>query len=659
MNVKISNEILSQSRWIPWVLVPSEGINKKAKKVPAVKWQEYKNRKPFHTINGNPGIIFDPSIDDLVGLDLDDCVDANGEFNELGTFAYNLFKDKAYIEISVSGNGLHFLFYASVGLSFNAKPIEYYEQGRYFTFSGNSINGSILTPLNCQTEIELFLRTKAPQQLANKTNQELLPEPSVMIFPNQARELLDSFNPDCDYNEWFQIACALHDAFEGNDIGFQLFHEWSIKGITKYTNEHDCRAKWDSLGSYKGNKVTINTLFAKANRIKAKTQATLLQIDFPRDAKGKIDPTIDNINLLLQAFSIRKDLFKDIHVGMFDNELRPMRETDFVRIQQQCEKLGFKRTIPKTTLMDIVSLYAENHSFDSGLDWGNSLEWDGVQRCKTILSTYFGAQNNEISQVIGLYMTATMAARLMSPGCQVDSYVVLYGSQGTGKTTSVKALAPPDSFGELSFKMKDEDKSRILKGRLILELSEMRGLQTSENEDIKSFMTRNIERFTDKFEKLPKEFPRRCIFIGTTNNQEFLNDSTGNRRWLPIEVKEANIQALKNDRNQIWAEAIQIYKTSNMLTLYNNAQNGIEEYRKNFVFSNPLAEEISNWFIDHPDVTLISNKELWESVTSYTYDQKSARILHHSMAYLGGWGKKIFRIGGKTFRGYEKLHFEV
>jgi predicted P-loop ATPase len=138
---------------------------------------------------------------------------------------------------------------------------------------------------------------------------------------------------------------------------------------------------------------------------------------------------------------------------------------------------------------------------------------------------------------------------------------VLIGKQGAGKSTSISALAPLDeTFFELNLSDRNNDQSRQIRGKLIAELAELRGLQGRESEDIKAFLSRTDEKWVPKYKEFETTFKRRLTFWGTSNESEFLSDHTGNRRWLPVDIKNPDTEAVKRDRDQIWAEAIQIYK---------------------------------------------------------------------------------------------------
>lgn len=248
----LDEKILKQPRWINWFL---EGKQKK----PACEWQDYNNRKPFHDVKGNVGIVFDSRIDQLCGLDLDDCIYSDGVYTEQAIRAMELFAGKAYIERSISGNGLHFLFYSDLDISFNAKPIEYYSTGRYFVFSKDPVQGSVPTPQDCSKEIRQFIQQFIPYKLNPKPKSES--SDIGLVSTSKVREALAKIDPDCNRGDWFTVAAALNYEFEGEDKGFELFHEWSSRALQKYIGEADCKAVWDSLGNYPGKPTTIGSLF--------------------------------------------------------------------------------------------------------------------------------------------------------------------------------------------------------------------------------------------------------------------------------------------------------------------------------------------------------------------------------------------------------------
>jgi predicted P-loop ATPase len=119
----------------------------------------------------------------------------------------------------------------------------------------------------------------------------------------------------------------------------------------------------------------------------------------------------------------------------------------------------------------------------------------------------------------------------------------------------VAALVPdPEQFVDIDLQERDANLSRRMRGKLVAELSELRGLAKRDLESLKSFITRTHESWIPKFREFELIFPRRLVFVGTTNHEQFLEDETGNRRWLPVHVRAFNREAVERDRDQLWAE---------------------------------------------------------------------------------------------------------
>jgi predicted P-loop ATPase len=152
-------------------------------------------------------------------------------------------------------------------------------------------------------------------------------------------------------------------------------------------------------------------------------------------------------------------------------------------------------------------------------------------------------------------------ARVMRPGCKVDHVLVLEGPQGIGKSQAAATLADEAWFTDsLPRDLGEKDAAIHLQGRLIVELSELSQLKRGEIETVKAFISRQTDKFRPPFGRVEIEVPRQCVFIGTTNEAEYLVDVTGNRRFWPIRCGKIDIAALKRDRAQLWAEAVHRFR---------------------------------------------------------------------------------------------------
>lgn len=284
---------------------------------------------------------------------------------------------------------------------------------------------------------------------------------------------------------------------------------------------------------------------------------------FNRDKSGKIEATIQNLDAALRSVAycgvdIRLDEFRDEVVYALHTEVgawRPFTDSDYVKLRIYLESRGFK-PIGRELIRDVVMKIADDNRFDTAILWLKSLTWDGVPRIGRFYIDYLGAEDSAYTQAASIYTWTALAGRVLVPGIKADMVPILVGDQGTLKTTAVASMVPSaEFFTEISFHEREDDLARKLRGRLIGEIGELRGLHTKEQESIKAFITRTHEHWIPKYREFATTFARRLVFIGTTNQEQFLADDTGNRRWLPIPTQLANVEAIKRDRNQLWAEA--------------------------------------------------------------------------------------------------------
>jgi hypothetical protein len=399
-----------------------------------------------------------------------------------------------------------------------------------------------------------------------------------------------------------------------------------------------------------GNGTTYN--LKKMVSMEIKKQETIEMVDWICDKKGRVEPTQDNLFKLLSQYDLRFDDFRAAYMITVDGKVRNLKETDYTLIQYQAEKLGFKR-LSTAMVRENVLFTAQANVFDSAIDWGNGLEWDGVPRCEQLLSKYFGAEESEFTRAASLYIASAMGGRLMSPGCKADAAIVLVGAQGAGKTVSIQALAPMDeTFVEINLATRDADQSRQLRGKLIGELGELRGLRSREAEDIKSWMSRTSEEWIPKYQEFSATFKRRLVFWGSTNEQQFLNDVTGNRRWIPIKVVIPKPDLIKQDRDQIWAEAIQIYRKNGVM--WRGVQALLAGVHQDFFDEDPLVEKVSEVLVRENNVTRFASSDLWDLLkTGQEFDRKAAHRLKLVMVLLG-WSYGKYWKDGKSRNGFEK-----
>ena len=164
---------------------------------------------------------------------------------------------------------------------------------------------------------------------------------------------------------------------------------------------------------------------------------------------------------------------------------------------------------------------------------------------------------------MGLRWMVSAVARVMAPGCQVDHLLVFEGpNQGEGKSTALRILAGDDHFSDsLPHDLSHKDAKDHTRGKWIIELPELTQFKRNEIETLKAFITRREEVFRPSYGRHEIRCPRQCVFAGTTNESEYLVDTTGNRRFWGVAIGDIDLDALRRDRDQLWAEAVHLYRS--------------------------------------------------------------------------------------------------
>lgn len=285
-----------------------------------------------------------------------------------------------------------------------------------------------------------------------------------------------------------------------------------------------------------------------------------------RDSTGKIEPTMNNLLLALASPTmigrhLAYDTFKDElmwapnHCPRAEAQWRMFRDSDYAKIRQQLELRGFK-PMGAEMLRHAVLTVSEDMEMDTATEWLRRLVWDGTPRIDTFTLNGWGWQDTPYSRAVGRYTWTALAGRVVQPGIQADMAPILVGPQGAGKTRAIKAMSPdPEFYASLKLDDHDADTSRLLRGTLVAELEELRGLNSSRAiEEIKAWVTKTHEKWVPKYREFATTFGRRCVFFGTTNEEEFLGDPTGERRWLPGKLDRTNPDWIARHREQLWAE---------------------------------------------------------------------------------------------------------
>lgn len=204
-------------------------------------------------------------------------------------------------------------------------------------------------------------------------------------------------------------------------------------------------------------------------------------------------------------------------------------------------------------------------------------------------------------------------ARAYDAGCKADHILIVEGGQGAGKSTAFRVLCDETYFGDSIPRLESKDAADYVRGKWIIELPELASVSKAEVEQVKAFVTRREEKFRPAYGRTEITYPRRCVFVGTTNRSDYLRDDTGNRRFWPIKVDKIDIEAIARDRDRIWAAAKALYDAGEKwhLTSEEAQLAAREQDRRTAV--DPLYEEIAEW-LRAKGKTTTCMREVMESV---------------------------------------------
>jgi putative DNA primase/helicase len=211
--------------------------------------------------------------------------------------------------------------------------------------------------------------------------------------------------------------------------------------------------------------------------------------------------------------------------------------------------------------MRAVLLEADKHHFHDVREYLEGLVHDGVPRVQQWPVTYLHATDSEYIRLAGMKWMVAAVARVMKPGCKVDNVLILEGGQGWGKSTALQILAGKPWFTDAQIRLGEKDTYAIMSGKWIIELSELDSFNKADSSTAKGFFATETDRFRNFYGKRATDVHRQCVFAGSVNFDTYLKDESGNRRYWPIRVQgPVDTAALARDRDQLWAEAVRLYK---------------------------------------------------------------------------------------------------
>lgn len=382
-------------------------------------------------------------------------------------------------------------------------------------------------------------------------------------------------------------------AMVGKDFG--LDEETTYELMVEYFNPR-CEPEWEldelrlkvrnghrySMGS-QGNRHP-DTAFSVEDLKKLQEDEefahNVVDIKWDVDPKGCPKPTLGNTVYFFSIPSHKKyhnPLYKLLRYNVFSDEIEFNFKPPWYKLDEghgltwtDVDTTLFKHWLSEQKHFNVTTavafeaalVYAHAHKYHPVKIKIESEKWDGKDRLKTWLPYYTGAKDTIYTRTVGVKTFIGAIARIYQPGCKFDTMLILEGRQGTGKSSVVMTLGGP-WYADFHIDPHAKDTIQNLRGKWIIESSEMVVLKRSDANSLKSFLSKQSDRIRLPYGRTSQDFLRQCIFIGTINpdsTNSYLLDSTGNRRFWPVATGFIRLEQLKQDINQLWAEALHLYR---------------------------------------------------------------------------------------------------
>lgn len=288
-----------------------------------------------------------------------------------------------------------------------------------------------------------------------------------------------------------------------------------------------------------------------------------------RSDKGTLLPTLGNVHLILSNHAEwRGVIAQDDFAGrVVKRRVPPFGQgalgewtdmDDHRSTLWLSQKYGLN--VRPDIVMNAVLLVADATHFHDIREYLNTLEWDGVERVKSMPSTYLHVADSEYVQLAFMKWMIAAVARVMQPGCKVDNVLILEGRQGWRKSTALKVLAGKQWFTDTPIQIGNKDTYAVMAGKWIIELAELDSLNKTDSSAAKSFFATETDRFRNFYGKRATDVHRQCVFAGSVNFDAYLKDESGNRRYWPLRCGGlVDIDGIARARDQLWAEAVHLY----------------------------------------------------------------------------------------------------
>lgn len=550
--------------------------------------------------------------------------------------------------------------------------------------------------------LNLLTRTNAQQQTTLSQEQSKRSGQTTVQDTERCRSALAklpaSVQGENGDNQLYQAACLGKDFNLSPAALFPLLQEYNQRSIPPWSNE-ELKQKINRAYNYAknpaGSKAIDDDFDAlpdeegnKKSPPNGETQAKWIgKLD--RTKAGEVKNTYGNAILLLEnmdifAKSLAVNVFNDkivyrrtliwhpeyaLGVKSFPINGRNVDDDELLYIKRyfvEHNQIDFS----KNTLVEAVRSVALFNQFHPVREMLKELKWDGQKRIDSWLSTYLGAENTPYTQAVGKKFLLAAVTRIFEPGTKFDTMMVLEGKdQGKGKSTTLDILSRGWFIDNISDFHSKDTLLACHNGVWIAECAELDFMSKVEITAQKSFASRRIDSFRAPYDRFVKDYPRQFVMVGTTNQFQYLRDETGNRRYLPIRTHEIDLNGIRKDVEQLWAETYALYlEKSYSIFMDNDELRVLAEAQQNDRLQVDSWEStIEAWLENEPEAGNDKEIAIWKK-KSYQFEDLWQWALQRNPGHFPkpeqnriaaimrklGYEYKQMRIGEKRIRGFVK-----
>lgn len=381
--------------------------------------------------------------------------------------------------------------------------------------------------------------------------------------------------------------------------------------------------------------------------------------DFVRDQNGKILSSQGNIALALATLGVGLSFntFNGKTIITRDDRDEIVQDHHIVDVWLEIDRT-FRFKPSKEFFFDVVGSIARERKFHPVCDYLDRVQasWDGVPRVEKLFCDYFGAVDTEFNRAAAKCWMVAAVRRVRQPGVKFDEMIVVESPQGKGKSSALAVLAVrPEWFSDaLRLGAEGKEVIELTRGKWLIEIAELHGMRKGEIEKIKAQLSRQHDEARLAYGRITEHVPRQFVFAGTSNNQNYLKDATGNRRFWPVETGDIDLAALTRDVDQLWGEATTMEAAGEAIRLDKSLWSVAAAVQEQREAENPYLDVLRLHFADIDG--RVRSLHVYD-VVGVPLERRHQGVIEQVQAAMAklGWEKKSsIRFGKNVAAGYVK-----